>query len=281
VVARGTAWAPRTVLRYFPDKEDPMRGVTRFRIVGFALLAVLLLALPTAVVQAQEPAPGNLADVWIFWPEPGHEADFEAAAKAHIAWRKGAGDPFRWEAFQPVVGDDLTYYVFRSEGHRWEDFDANDAWGMTAKAGEAFDRDVRPYVARFEHHIDEVDVHHTRWTDSEDYRLFTVVELHLQPGAHARMTEALDKVHKAAMDGNWPGSYAVLWSHGGSGAMIVVYPYKSWADMKEPDPPFIKVLAQSVGSMEAAGAVLTQLGGSFEDEHTTVYAARPDLSTPK
>ena len=63
--------------------------------------------------------------------------------------------------------------------------------------------------------------------------------------------------------------------------MTVVFPYKSYADMQEPNPPFMKVLAQHLGSEEAARQTMQQLNASFEETHTTIYVVRPDLSTPQ
>lgn len=243
-------------------------------------LAIAFLA-PCAAAWAADETPGKIADVWVMWPKAGHQADFEAAIKAQLAWRKSAGEPFAWSTFVPVVGDDLTFYVFRSGDHHWKDLDANTAWEMKAGAEAKFNEQVMPHVAHVVHHFSELDTDHSHWTDSADYWFFGVTSLELKSGSYAQMTEALDKVHKAAVDKNWPRSYAISWTIGGEGGMTVVNPYKSYADMADPETPFLKVLASSLGSEEAAKATMKQLSSSFEEEHYTVYAARPDLSTPK
>ena len=65
------------------------------------------------------------------------------------------------------------------------------------------------------------------------------------------------------------------------GISVVSVPHASWADMAEPDPPFMKLLAEKLGSPEAARETMEQLQGSFEEGSYTIYALRPDLSTPR
>ncbi|MCZ7652675.1 MAG: hypothetical protein M5U13_16490 [Thermoanaerobaculia bacterium] len=251
-------------------------------IVSRAGLALFALALLMPVLAAgEEAAPGKVADIWVFWPKAGQEAQFETAVKEHVAWRKASGDPFRWTAFVPVVGTDMTHYVFYSGGHHWKDLDTQDAWAKGAKAGAKFAEQVGRFVERYEHELSELDDKHSRWKESEEYRFFGRSVLQLRPGAYGEMLEALGKVHKAATDGDWPFSYSVSWKIGGEGGMAVVYPYKSWADMADPETPFMKVLASSVGSEEEAKKVMEQLNRSFESSVYTIYELRPDLSTPK
>ena len=101
------------------------------------LVAACAMALPMAMaVAAEEPKPGPVADEWFVWVKPGHEAQFEAAAKAHVAWRKQSGDPHHWNTYQATVGSDLTYYVFRAENLQWTDVDAGNAWDRKAGASK-------------------------------------------------------------------------------------------------------------------------------------------------
>ena len=250
------------------------------RLIGVAPLLLLAGALTATAAAAQEKAPGRIAEVWVLWPEEDKIAEFEAAAKKFVAWRKQTGEPYSWTAFQPIVGDDLGHYVWRSGEHHWGDLDANAAWAMKAKADEQYQKDLAPLVRHIEHYITEDDLEHSQWTEAE-YRYFQVESFKIKPGGHGAMLEALDKIHKAAVAAKFPRSYAISNTRGGDGGMTVVFPYKSYADMAEPDPPFMKVLAQNLGSEEAAKAAMQQLNASFEETHTTIYAVRPDLSTQK
>ena len=102
---------------------------------AFGLAAASRAAEPPKKAAAAPPAtaaapamPGKLADFWTFRPKAGHEAQFEAAIKSHLAWRKQAGEGWTWEAYQPTVGTDLTSNLFRSGQHFWADFDGQQAW---------------------------------------------------------------------------------------------------------------------------------------------------------
>ena len=250
------------------------------------VLALALLLLPTTAVLAADKAapkapPGKMAELWFIWPKPGDAQAFETAVKSYVAWRKQAGERFVWSAYEPVVGTDLAFYVFRTGGHDWKDLDDNNAWGMQAKAGAEFDRQIGPHVLRYEHFLVETDTDHSHWVDNDAYRYFGVTSLQLKSGNYGEMEEALGKVHKAAMDAKWPRSYEISWQIGGKGPMLFVQPFTSYADMAEPNPSFMKVLARQLGSEDSAKAVMKQLNGSFDEEHYTVYAYRPDLSTPK
>ena len=253
-------------------------SVRRATTIALALAASMLSG---AAAMAAEPVPGKLTDTWIFWVKAGHEDAFQAGIKAHLAWRKSAGEPFTWNAYQPVVGDDLTHYVFRSEGHQWKDFDANNAWEMKTNSDQKYNEQVALHTERVEHFISELDTEHSSWTDSPDYKYFGVTMAELEPGTYDQVNEALTTIHNAAVSQKWPRSYAIAWQIGGRGGMTIASPFKSFADMADPETPFLKVLATALGSEAAAKAVFKTFGSSLESERYTVYASRPDLSTPK
>lgn len=238
-------------------------------------------AAPAAAAEAAPAMPGNLADFWTFWPKAGHEAQFEAAVKTHLAWRKQAREGWTWEAYQPIVGTDLTKFVYRSGEHHWADFDAQQAWTVANKASEAFNRDVAPHVERYEHTIDESDYAVSHWVESPDYRYFWVQSHKLAPGGSGAIREATAAIHKALQAGGWTSSYAISREIGGSGDFLLVFPHKSYASMEDPKPGFMEVLAKGAGSMEAAIAMLGKFDGAVAKVDTTVYVARPDLSTQK
>lgn len=253
---------------------------------AFGLAAASLAAEPPKKAAAPPAAaahamPGNLADFWTFWPKAGHEAQFEAAVKTHLAWRKQAGEGWTWEAYQPVVGTDLTRFVFRCGERRWADFDAQEAWDAANKAGEAFNRDVAPHLERYEHSIEEEDYAVSHWVDGPDYRYFSVQTHKIKAGANGTIHEATAAIHKALQAGGWPGSYAIAREVSGSGAFKLAFPYTSYAAMEEPKPGFMEVLAKGAGSAEAAQALMQKFDGAIESVDTTVYVTRPDLSTQK
>lgn len=245
------------------------------------LISLLLMACATAAwAQADnKEAPGNVATIWKIWAKPGQGAQFEAAIKKHGAWRKSAGEKFVWTIYQPVVGSDLGYYIIRSGSHTWKDMDSNEAWAMQAKAGEAYNTTVGPYSARAEHYFSELDTKHSNWIESPDYRYFSVSNFSEKPGMYRDRTAALAKIHKAVMDEKWPYPYSIAYNIGGSGGMSIVTPMKSYAEMADPDPSLMKILAKSLGSESEAEATMKQFNSTINDSELTIYVSRPDLST--
>jgi len=255
----------------------PRRSPKRIAIAGFV---ALLLAAAWAPALAEEASPGEISTAWVFWVAPGHQAQFEAATKEHAAWRKSAGEGFHWTVYQPVVGKDLDHYVIRSRGHHWADLDTQAEWQMSSHAVEKYMEQMGPHVTRVEHYLGRDDEKHSHWIPG-DYRYIGLQRLQLVPGAYGRMTEALDKLVEAARAKNFPRSWGVTWAIGGEGRMVVATGFKNYADMAEPDPPFMKVMTDALGSAEAARSTMEQLQGSFSEADYTIYAIRPDLSTPE
>lgn len=225
--------------------------------------------------------PGKIAEFWIFWPKAGKAPEFEAAVKAHVAWLKQAGDKFVWEAYQPVVGTDITYFTYRSGQHQWADLDTEAAWDAANKSDEVFNRNVGPLVERYQHFFAEEDYANSHWVESPDYRYFSVNEHKLKPGASGAIAAAIGKIHQGLEAGGWPMSYSISRSIGGSGGLTLVFPYKSYADMDDPKPGFMAVLAKGMGTAEAAQKAMTEFDDSVTETNTTIYKVRPDLSTPK
>ena len=260
-----------------------MKAHYRFTaMAGLLLLAFLLTFTATQAADkttAKIPA-GNIADRWVLWPKPGHIKEFEAGVKEHAAWRKKAGEPFSWLTYQPIVGSDLTYYVIRSDGHQWKDFDAEDAWNTKAKADDAYEQQVGQHVAKVEHYFEEADDAHSNFTPSKDYKYFGVTTRYLKSGSRQDMSGAVEKIHKALQDAKWPYRYRLTWLVGGGNAFRIVIPMKSYAEMANPNPSVRQVLVKALGSEDSADATLKQFSTSFDPGlDYTVYAARPDLST--
>jgi hypothetical protein len=250
---------------------------------GAVALTAAFLAMPCAVAMAADEAPPpTVFDHWVFWPKAGQDAQFEEAAKAHLAWRKGAGEGREWTAYRTLVGDDLTPYFYRAGPFHWKDLDSQAAWATEARAVADFNERAGPYVGRMEHYLNVLDVEHSLWTDSEEYRYFGVSLLRLKPGAYDGMVAALTQIHKVAVEKEWPQSWAIMWMVGGSDAdLMIVWPYRSYAEMAEPETPFLKLVTESVGSEAAAKALLNQFWSSFEAGSYQIVTTRPDLSTPK
>ena len=224
---------------------------------------------------------GNISERWVIWPKADHAREFEGAVKEYVAWLKKSGDPFEWAAYQPIVGTDLRFYVFRSDNHQWKDFDAEAAWKLKANDDAQFEKLVGPHVAKAEHFFEERDAEHSHTVGNPgDYKYYQGVNYHLKSGASADAVAAIDKIHKALQSQKWPYPYLLEWQTGGKGGLRVVNQFKSYADMADPNPTMREVLTKALGADNAA-ATLKQFSSSFDVVDETIGIARPDLSTPK
>jgi len=247
----------------------------------FAVCGSYASAAEKAAAKAPATASGNVADRWVLWPKAGQEKEFEAALKEYVAWLKKEGDPFTWVGYQPIVGTDLTYYVFRSDEHQWKDFDAEDAWQIKVKDEETYAKILAPHVAKTEHFYEETDAKHSHIVGKvNDYKYFQVTTRNVKSGAGADAMAAIGKIHKALQDQKWPYSYRLAWLTGGRDSLRIIIPMKSHADMAEPNPSLREVLAKALGPDDAA-ATLKQYGSSSELVDDTVFVVRSDLSTQK
>jgi hypothetical protein len=104
--------------------------------------------------------------------------------------------------------------------------------------------------------------------------------LRLKPGVYNSVIDALKRIQKVAAEKEWSPGWSIQWVVGGSDVdMVVVNPYRSYAEMAEPETPFDKMLAETLGSEQAAKDLLTQFWSSFEATSYLIATIRPDLST--
>ncbi|HET6805618.1 MAG TPA: hypothetical protein VFH59_09290 [Frateuria sp.] len=232
-----------------------------------------------AAAPATAASAGNIASVWIIWPKDGQARPFETALKTHAAWRKQNGEGFAWSIYQPVVGEDLGFYVIRSEQHTWQQIDADETWEREHGAAE-FDREAGRYVKRVEHYFNKADAEHSHWIQSRDYKYFGVYDFQTKPEGREGVEDAIAKVHAAVEAARWPYPYEIDTPIGGRGGLLIVEPMKSYADMAEPNPSLMSVLARSLGSKESAKETMDKFDRGIEKSTYTIYLYRPDLSTP-
>lgn len=258
----------------------------RYRSTLLALVAafVAVCASAPALAASQTSKDKNNHDIgsrWVIANKRGQSKAFENGLKQLLAWRKSAGDPFVWEVYAPVVGDDLGFYVIRSGDHAWADMDGENDWAVKHDAGARYRQDVGPHAVREEHYFGQTVAKYSHWTDSDDYRYYAVTNYRFKPGTSDAVKDVLEKVHKAVTEQKWPYSYLVRYQIGGSGGMSIIEPMKSFADMADPSPSLKEVLARSLGSKKAAGELFDKFAAAVEKHSFTVYVYRPDLSTPK
>lgn len=242
------------------------------------MLGTALLLIPLSLFAQDDRAP--LTDVWYVVPKQGMSAKFEAAAKAHVAFRRDAGDSRSWESYSSSVGSNPMLYQWRAGGLNWADMDAYVAEDQKNGYSEHWFANVDQYVEHYHHYIEESDYETSNWPeDLGQHAYYGVTTWTYKQGGYMASEEARKKLSKIAMDGGWDGHW--LWHSrtGGQPALMVVSEYESFADMAPPEQPFFDFVAEQLGSAEEAGKLFQTFASGFTQSNYTIWAHRPDLSS--
>lgn len=249
----------------------------RRRGVFVFLLSVVLLGLP-ALAQQAPPAPGKVAEVFVFSAKPGMDAKLEEGIKLHNGWHRKQNDPTPIFTFQTASGPGTGGYTRVSFGHRWEDYDAREKTDAADTADRAVNMD--PYIAggypSYYLFLPEVSRPPAGPTPSP---LAEVITFKLQPGSVPEFLYVMKKIHEAIGKTNWPVQYEWYALHNGGEVpeFVLVLPKAKWADFNEPEKPFDKMLEEAYGPREAQ-ALLHDFAKTIRSEHTELIRYRADLS---
>ena len=239
------------------------------------LLAAFWLSLISQSLFAQA---NNLAKVYFVNVKSGHGAEFAAALKEHVEWRKQAGDPWTWNVFEVVNGQNLGDFVIRSGGHTWADLDSYEEF--LAKGAVEFNKNVGPHIESVSNAITATDTTNLNWyPNNDDVNLISVLTYHLKPGHGRAFTQAVSKYHTAIKENNREAYYAFAWNvNGGSGPRVsLVLPYKNWAEMQGPDESLRAFMERVLGSEEAR-QLSDDFNSTFHSVESSVLRIRPELS---
>ena len=236
-------------------------------------MPVLLLA--TLPAQAQ---PMNKAQIFEMVPIFGHTQMVENALAEHVAWRIEQGDPWAWDVFQVVVGDNMNTFYARSGNHAWVDFDAY----MIEGAPEHFEQTVMPHLQSFSSMITAVDTTNVYWDPERTLTLYSIAFYDLIPEKQRTFNEALGKVSTVIRESGFDGIHAFEWIlAGGDGVTDVmgVFPQENWADFEEPDPNMMQIMIAEHGE-ETTMQIFSDFLSAVRSVKNRVLLHRTDLSVP-
>lgn len=241
-----------------------------------AALVAVLFSLFAMDVRAQEQ---DLAVMYEMVPEVSEPAEFEQALAEHARWRRDQGDPWTWDIYQVVTGDNLGTFYARAPQRAWADLDAYDA-GFGPRGAEHFNRTVGPHLRDLTSIITRgrPDVSSLP-EDPSQMQLFSVIVYRLKPGTMQEFWEVVGRFHEAIVRAEVPVHYgfdSVV--AGGSGPevhLVVMHP--DWADFREPEPNVGQALRDAYGEEEAA-ALGERFSGLVDSVQNMVVRYRPDLS---
>ena len=256
------------------------------RPVNFVLsvLAALFIMMP-AVSVAEDSTP-PLADLWMVTIKADHGPEFYKAIAKHMAFRSEHGDPREWEAYTPLLGDELNRLAIRFCCFSWADQDQYQAWSDEAtKINEHFQEHVAPHTEKWGHYFESLDWGNSNWVEEgEPYKLFAVTEFKLKAGHSADFDAARDKMSQIALNQGWASNdRSWLWATtiGGKPQESIIVPHKNFASMDRDEDSFIRFLSKHMGD-DAASALLKQFSGatwgsSFQIwEHQEKYSMSSD-----
>lgn len=245
-------------------------------ITGFFASALLLIPMSLWAQDARAP----LSDAWYIVPKQGMVAQFEAAMKTHMAFRKDAGDSRNWEAYDSAVGGNPMLHQWRASGLNWGDMDSYAEEDAKNGYGANFMANVDQYVDHYHHYIERSDYENSNWpADLAQTAYYGVTTWSVKQGAGMASEAARKQLSKIALDGKWDSHWLWHTRIGGTPALMIVTEYDDYADMAPPEQPFFEFVAEKLGSEEEAGKLFQAFAQGFTESNYTIWAHRPDLSS--
>jgi hypothetical protein len=248
------------------------------RKITIALISLLALALISPVLADEGQDDGMLARGYYLKAKSGHEKEFEDGLKKQIAWYRENNETWRWHTWQWETGEDFGQYIFRSPGHSWQDMDDRAERSKLARAH--FMEVVSPHLESMGAGIGMILPHVSHWPEDLGMApMVTVYEFNLNYGMSEEFMHTITKIHKAIVDSQWPVHYgwSVTISGGEMPTFWLVMPHASWADMKEPEKPFMAMLEETIGRPEAQ-SVMASLRECVRVQRSALARFRPELS---
>jgi len=249
--------------------------MTRYRFVP-SFIFLFIMALGTVPAQGQE-----LAQIWKFTPEMGQGPAFEGALRGHMEFRKAQGDPWDWQIYEVVVGEDVGDFYAASWNHTWEDFDAYDAFEGGAILSAHFQATAGPTLEDMTTVITDGSQGIKKLPEDPNYEinLVNVTDFYLLPGKQASFNEALMKFDEAIKGANVPFYYTSdVPVAGGSGPVYSIAGLSSsWAEFADPDPSMEQVMMEAYGEDEAM-KIFTAFSEAIHHTENFVVRYRADLS---
>jgi len=245
-----------------------------------SIIASLLLLMLTVIpaLAAEEDAPPGVADMWVVTPKDGQSSEFEAAFKAHIAFRAENGDTRAWQTYTVIAGDDMNKYYVRYCCINWADQDAYTGLEQNKGMQKHWNDNVDQHVSSYEHYFADLDLENSNWpANAGEFAFYGVTSWTPRPGTGTQRGAAIAEFKAIATEHGWDKSWSWSWRIGGDSQLSLVIPYNDYAAMAPPEPTFSAFVREHIGE-EAAAELFERFSSSFWGSSYTVYAHRPDLS---
>ena len=249
------------------------------KILKLRCLPVVLFIALLGMGAAEAADDPNLARMWVVTPKAGMDQQLEDAMKAHNAWRVDNGDPWSWNTYHKVTGDDLGTWTIRSFGHSYADFDAYGDSEFGTKAYEHWLANVEPYVANTASHLAENVPDLNNWPDDAGpFEWFWVYTYKLKSGSARDFTADAKAIVDALKEAGWGENFAFTWQLDGEVPRIsLVIPEDNWSGFDGPEKSARDVVAEALGE-DKMNAMWDAYNSHIESAHSTVYHRHADMS---
>ncbi len=247
---------------------------------------IAMLGLPLgALADNHEDETPPLSDVWLLVPKSGMEAEFDAAIKEHVAFRKAQGESRDWSGFRVVIGDNLRPVMFRHCCFDWADQDDYVAEDSREAILADFNEKVAPYVDHAHHYFERNDLENSHWPEGEatDGPYYWVTTVKWEAGTGPGPNEARAKFSQLAMEHGWDDAgneWLWLTRVGGEPMVMLVGASPDYAGMAEPETDFYEFMTEKMGSSDEIDAIFEQYRTGMKSVNRTLWMHDESISTP-
>lgn len=247
------------------------------------VVIVICLAASLAVSQAQSPA--SVCEIHVNKLKPGMTSQYEQARAKHMAWHKSQNDSWSWAVWEITTGENTGNYLVGTCGHEWKDFDGRDKFQVADSANA--NSTIGPYLAAetMAYYVQRTDLGPATSPGPPPPYLH-VLHFFVKPEGVNDFTDAVKKVGAGIAKTNFPAGRVNWYSlaSGGRGPeFVLVFEYKSIAEMQGPGKTLDAMMQEAYG--EQGAAVLATLRKAYYSTYSELLHFRPDLSympaTPK
>ena len=249
------------------------------KILAFAWLPFLALAL---AAQTQPPAAGqqgNLAQIFVARPKPGSDAQYNEGRKRHMAWHRSQNDAWSVFVWEITTGDNTGAFVTGTFGHRWADYDAREKLITADEADVA--KNIAPYrqSTAVSYWVFRPDI--SRSTDPEGSTPYVqITHFFVNPDGLPTFIDSVKKINAGIQKTNYPaapGRWYQLVNGGQGPHFVLAVGRKNLGEMQGPEKTLDQMMAEAYGEQEGR-AILDTIRKTYKSTYTELLRLRSDLS---
>lgn len=242
------------------------------------LLMAAFLVLVCAQTLADSHKTETLSEVFVINVKPGKGDEVAKAIKAHMEHRKSLKDPWNWQVFTPVFGNNLNSFLVRAYGFTWADIDKYDEWEKQNNPVEHWNQQVGDNVMSYGHSMAVDDTANSNWGPEVEFNYVWVNSYKVKLGHWSAMMEDRKQFADLARKANWPYNWSWHDDVAGENYVHVAIAYKNYAAMAAPEESFAEMIGRTLKSEKKAKKLLERWSSHFESRSSQLYKRHAKLS---